>query len=101
MDTVIYGMLKEEKQRNLEMQEAYKHEIEALRKGSISEKTISGQTYYYLKYRQGDKVKNDYIGKDKNIVEEIRHEVEKRKHLQGVVKRLKTEYQQISKIVKD
>ena len=101
MATVIYGMLKEEKQRNLEMQKAYMQEIESLRKGSISKKTISGKTYYYLKYRQGDKVKNDYIGRDKSVAEEVMREIEQRKHLQGILKRLKNEYRQISIIVKD
>jgi len=100
MPTVIYSMLEEEKQRNLEMQEAHKREITALRKGSIMIKTISGKKYYYLKYRHGDKVKNDYIGTDEKAVETIRQEIEKRKYLQGVLKRLKIEFSQISKIVK-
>jgi hypothetical protein len=101
MSTVIYDMLKEEKQRNLEMQEVYKREIEMLPKGSISEREISGRTYYYLKYRQGAKVKNDYIGKDKNAAEKIKRETEKRKYLQAVLKRLEVEYRQISVVVKD
>ena len=100
MPTVIYSMLEEEKQRNLKMQEAHKREIDALRKGSITTKTVSGKNYYYLKYRQGNKVKNDYIGKDENVVETIRQEIEKRKYLQSVLKRLKIEYRQISMIVK-
>ena len=100
MPTVIYSMLEEEKQRNLKMQEAHKREIDALRKGSITKKTVSGNNYYYLKYRQGNKVKNDYIGKDENAVEIIRQEIEKRKYLQAVLKRLKIEYRQISMIVK-
>ena len=61
---------------------------------------MSGNNYYYLKYRQGNKVKNDYIGKDENAVEIIRQEIEKRKYLQAVLKRLKIEYRQISMIVK-
>ena len=100
MQTVIYSMLEEEKKRNLKMQEAYMHEIDMLRKGSITTKTVSGKNYYYLKYRQGDKIKNDYIGKDDNTVEIIKQEIEKRKYLQRILKRLKTEYRQISKIVK-
>jgi len=101
MQTVISGMLREEKQRNLEMQETYKREIEALPKGSIMTKTVSGMQYYYLRYRQGDKVKNDYIGKDESRVEEIKRDIEKRKYLQGVLKRLQLEYKQMTKIVKD
>ena len=101
MQTVIFGMLQEEKQRNLEMQQTYKEEIEALPKGSIMIKRISGRNYYYLKYRQGSKIRNDYIGKDEIVMQEIKRKLEKRKHLQGVLKRLQLEYRQISKIVKD
>jgi hypothetical protein len=101
MQTVIYGMLQEEKRRNLEMQEAHRQEIQALRKGSVTVKRIGGHNYYYLKYRQGKSVRNDYIGKDKNIADEIKRETEKRKYLDGVLKRLQQEYHEISKIVKD
>jgi len=101
MQTVIFGMLQEEKQRNLELQKTYKKEIESLRKGSITVKNISGKNYYYLKYRQGGKVKNEYIGKDESVAGEIRQEIEKRKYLHGVLKRLQLEYRQISLIVKE
>ena len=101
MQSVIFGMLQEEKQRNLEAQETYKREIEALRKGSIMTKNISGKKYYYLKYRQGHKVKNDYIGKDENVVAEIKREIEKREYLRSALKRLRLEYRKISIIVKD
>ena len=101
METVIYGVLKEEKQRNIEMQEAYIREIEALRKGSISKKIISGKTYYYLKYRDGNKIKNDYLGKSDFNVDAIKKEIERRKYLQSVLKRLKAEYRQICAIVKE
>ena len=101
METVIFGILREEKQRNLNMQKSYMQEIEPLRKGTIMTKNISGKIYYYLKYRQGNKIKNDYIGKDENFVEKIRQEIEKRKYLQSVLKRLQLEYRQIHKVVKD
>jgi len=94
-------MLQEEKQRNLEMQEAYRQEIMSLPKGSIVVKNISGNDYYYLKYRQNNKIKTDYLGKDEKTVERVRLEIEKRKHLQGVLKRLRLEYKQICKVVKD
>ena len=101
MATVIYGMLKEEKERNLEMQEAYKQELSGLRKGSITEKIISGKLYYYLKYWDGNKTQYDYLGKDVAVVEELQIELNRRKYLQGVLKRLKTEYKEIGRIVKE
>jgi hypothetical protein len=72
-----------------------------LPKGSIIVKDISGNNYFYLKYRQGSKIKTDYLGKDARVVKGIRRDIEKRKHLQGVLKRLRLEYKQICKIVKD
>ena len=101
MKTVVYGMLDEEKKRNLEMQRLHRQEIEALRKGSIVIKNRPSGKYYYLKYWKDGKTKTDYIGKDEMSIEKINQEIKKRKYLQGVLKRLKVEYQQISKIVKD
>ena len=101
MQTVVYGMLHDEKQRNLEMQETYKREILSLPKGTIIIKNVSGNKYYYLKYRQSDKTKTDYLGKDIKAVESVQREIEKRKYLQDVLKRLRAEYKQICKIVKE
>ena len=103
MNTVIYGVLEEEKQRNLERQEITRQEIESLRKGTIVLRNISGKEYYYLRYRKGNKIKNDYIGKvcNKEKLDNIKYELEKRKYLLEVLRKLKLEYKQISKIVKD
>jgi len=101
MQTVVYGMLEEEKRRNLDMQEAYRQEVTSLPKGSIVVKNIAGNDYYYLKYRQDNKIRTDYLGKDEKAVKKIRREIEKRKQLLEVLKRLRLEYKQICKIVKD
>lgn len=101
METVIYSTLQEEKKRNLEMQKTYSQQIKSLPKGTIFIKTISGNNYYYLKYRQKNKVKTDYLGKDENAAQDIAKKIEERKHLQEIIKRLKLEYKQICKIVKD
>ena len=101
MASVIYGMLKEEKERNLELQELYTREIESLPKGSIIIKRISGKDYCYLKYWKNNKANMDYLGKDEALIEKIRFETNRRKHLQEVVKRLKMEYKEICRIVKE
>ena len=103
MSTVIYGILEEEKVRNLEMQEIYQNEINSLPKGSIIRRQIGKgkNTYYYLNYRDGIKPISKYLGNDKELITETRKKIKKRKHLEGIVKRLKLEYKQISKIVKE
>jgi len=94
-------MLKEEKERNLEMQKTYLQEIDSLPKGTVTIKNISGNDYYYLKYRQNEKIKTDYLGKNKNKIDIVNKEIKRRKYLQSVLKRLRVEYKQICKIVKD
>jgi hypothetical protein len=101
VSTVIYGLLEEEKKRNIEMQEIHLKEIALLPKGAIAVKKSGDGKYYYLRHRVGDKVVADYIGSDESVVNDIRRKIAKRKHLQGIVKRLKLEYKQISKIVKE
>lgn len=101
MPTVVYNMLKEEKQRNLEMQDIHEKELEGLRKGSIVAKTISGRKYNYLIYRSGNKIVTKYVGNNKDELAGLKRELEKRKYIQNTLKRLRVEYKQISKIVKD
>ena len=101
MPSVIQGMLKEEKERNLELQEIYSREIESLPKGSIMVKRISDKDYCYLKYWKNGKAHMDYLGKDNALIEKVSFEIKRRKHLQDVLKRLKMEYKEICKIVKD
>ena len=100
MNTVFYGVVEEEKERNLERQEAYKEEIDKLPKGSLTIKKVGKKKYYYLYYRCGYKMKSKYlkIGTD---IEEIKKQIAKRKHYEGLVKRLKKEYHQMCKVVKD
>ena len=103
MSTVIYGMLEEEKERNLEMQKIYQKDIDSLPKGTIIRRRIgkSKNTYHYLNYRDGNKLISKYLGNDEDLIAETRKRIKKRKHLEGIVKRLQLEYKQISKIVKE
>ena len=101
MSTVIFGLLREEKERNLEMQEIHQKEIDSLPKGAVVAQNINGKKYYYLRRRIGNKVVAKYLGNDDAIIQEVQKRVAKRKHLEGIVKRLKIEYRQICKIVKE
>ena len=58
-----------------------------LPKGSIKKRNIHGNQYYYLQYRQGKKVKHDYIGKKKPI--ELYKKIEKRRELKKKILEIK------------
>jgi len=101
MSTVIHGLLKEEKARNLEMQRIHQSEIDSLPKGAVVAQKVNGRKYYYLRYRVGDKVLAKYLGNDQAIIDETRYRIAHRKHLEGIIKRLKLEYKQICRVVKE
>lgn len=86
---LILHTVKQEKQRIEYMLGKYQEKLFALPKGTISEKTVNGKTYYYLKYRDGKKVISRYVGK--NEIENMRALVEKRRHIETMIRCLQEE----------
>lgn len=88
---VIRGVLQEELERNTRAQLAYRAEIEALPKGSVTVKERGGKRYCYLTYREGRRVRTDYVGIADVVEEDLRIKVEQRRSLEKVLRHLKSE----------
>ena len=86
---LILHTVRQEKQRIEYMLARYQNELGTLPKGTIWERMAGGKTYYYLKYRDGKKVVSQYIGK--KDLEHVRSLVEKRRHIEAMVKCLQEE----------
>lgn len=86
---LILHTVKQEKQRIEYMLAKYQSELSDLPKGTISEKMVGEKTYYYLKYRDGKKVVSQYVSKKE--IENVRALVEKRRHIEAMVKSLQEE----------
>lgn len=72
---LILTTVMQEKQRIDYMLEKYQEALAELPKGTISEKQVKGNTYYYLKYREGKKIVSKYIGKKE--IEELKQQIDK------------------------
>ena len=59
---LIYSILEDERKRNEYMIKRYEKELSLLPKGKITPKITIANTYYYLKYRDGQRVCANYIG---------------------------------------
>lgn len=94
---MILNMVLQEKQRIDYMLARYQKMISELPKGTISEKLINGNTYYYLKYRDGKKVISKYVGKDN--IQEVKEQIEKRRHIEAMIKSLTEEQRLATKIL--
>lgn len=84
IDTII-----KEKRRIAYMLDRYEKMLVMLPKGTLVGCEKNGRTYYYLKYRNGKKVVSKYVGKAS--VETIAGQIEKRKHIEAMIKSLKEE----------
>ena len=71
-------------------------ERDALPKGYISEKMISGKKYYYLQNRQQAKIVSKYINLDD--VESIKEKISRRKQLENSIKELNDNIEKIRRV---
>ena len=86
---LILTTILQEKERIDRMLKKYQEELEKLPKGTISEKRAGQSAYFYLKYRDGKKVISQYI--PKKDVEDIRKQVERRRHIETMIRSLQEE----------
>lgn len=88
--------VKNEAVRNEQMISEYEKLISALPKGSL---ICRKNEYYYLKYRENGKVYDKYIGKDMELVEDIKEKIKLRKHYSEMLELLKEEKKTIHKVL--
>ena len=90
--SVVKGVLQDELDRNRRMQARYQQEINQLPKGSLYLRKINHQQYYYLNFRQDDKVIAKYVGKrDDAKIEAVKKGISERKHYEELLKKLSSE----------
>ena len=89
-----------QEQRRIEyMIEKYETELADLPKGVLIAKMIKGNQYYYLQYRSGKKTISEYIGKKSDKVEKVQQQIERRRHIQFMLKALSEEYATAQKMM--
>lgn len=96
---MILATITQEKKRIEYMLVKYKQEQDRLPKGTIFEKAVGSKIYYYLKYRDGKKVVSQYISKTE--IDDIRGQIEKRKHIEAMIKSLEKELAIANKVLEE
>ena len=93
---LIQSVVQNEAERNEKMIRQYEELMNNLPRGSLICRT---KEYYYLKYREGGKIHDEYIGKDPETVADIRNKLEQRKHYSQMLYVLKQEQKAIRNIL--
>lgn len=81
----------QEQRRIEQMISSYEAEIASLPKGVLIAKTIKGNQYYYLQYRNGNKTVSEYIGRRSDKVDDMQKKINRRKHIKIMLKSLNEE----------
>ncbi|MBQ4270024.1 MAG: hypothetical protein IJB97_10305 [Clostridia bacterium] len=96
--SIISTLPIKEKNRNEKMIIEYTRELDILPKGTIKEKKVKDKIYYYLLFREGDKVVTKYLGKNEESLILIKEQLARRKQLECMLQKLKAEKIQIKKL---
>jgi hypothetical protein len=99
--SIYRGNLEEELKRNLNSQKVFSRKIESLLKGSICKKKINSHEYYYLMYREDNKVITKYIGSVKNSkIDSLQKELDKSDEVRRVLVELKKNEKKLRKAIR-
>ena len=100
-DSVVFGVLQDELERNRRMQIRYRKEIDQLPKGSLFQRKIREHQYFYLNYRDKSKVVSKYLGKlDPVKVEDLKKSIADRKRYEDLLRKLRNEEKFIAKAIR-
>lgn len=93
---LIEKIVKEEAYRNQRMIQQYEQLLTMLPRGSL---ICRKNEYYYLKYREGGKLFDVYVGKSGTEIEKLRDQLQHRKHCLDMLSMLRQEQKKIAKVL--
>ena len=62
MASVVKGVLQEELARSLSLKEKYEQKLDDYPQGYLLERKMGGKVYHYLSYREGERIRQKYLG---------------------------------------
>jgi hypothetical protein len=99
---IIKHILKEELERLEQLSLKYENEIAKLPKGSLSKKKRNKNIFVYLAYREKDKVKFKYLGKENSeAVLKIKEQIEQRQKYLDDLKKIKSDIKEIKRALNE
>lgn len=95
---MVMDLLLLESKKNQQLQKKLKDKISCLPKGTLKKRRIKDKVYFYLVYRESNKVINKYIGKDPAKAAEISKLIKERKSYENQLKKLRQDWKIYKKV---
>ena len=98
---VLLSTLKEELKTVKKLELKYLKKIQALPKGSFIIRKIRNQSYGYLTRREGEQVKQEYLGSlSKEAVQKYKEIIQKRREYQAQLKSVREQIKLLTKVLR-
>jgi len=99
---VIKSVLREELENAIKMKKGYEEMLKKHSGGSFIQKTIRGNKYYYLAYREGRRVKFIYKGKtlSKKDKDELKKSKSMRKNYKDNIRKLNVRIRYLRRVLR-
>ena len=81
------------------LRDTYEKELELLPKGSIQVRERNEKRYFYLRYRDGKRTVTAYLGNTEEHLAKALEDIEKRKHIESMIKALDKELRMMNKVL--
>lgn len=93
--SVLEDVLIEEYDRSLRISRALEADNEGLPRGSVRRRLINGREYYYLQYREGSRVRSEYV--KPGDLESLERDLARRRENDAALKEQRKSREQIVK----
>ena len=103
MSRVIKSILREELRNSKDLKKKYASMLQVYQPGSLIRRSINGQYYYYLSYRdrRDQKVKQKYLGKlSRSSVRKISDNIQERKAIMKNLKLVSNNIKYLEKVLR-
>ena len=95
--SILDEVLIEEYERSKRFKKMYQEKLQDLPKGYLSRKNIKGKVYYYLQYRDGEKIVSQFVPNEN--VESLQKQIEDRRKYEKRVREVEADLRKIRKAV--
>jgi len=101
MARIVKSVLQEELKRVKSLKRRYEEKMADLPPGYLLRRGSSGQEYFYLSYREGDKIKQDYLGKlSEDKIKKYKKQMKLKKQLRQQIKEARQNICYLEKLLK-
>lgn len=101
MARIVKSILEEELRRVKSLQKKYEEKIAQSPQGYLLARGAEGKKFYYLSYREGDRIKQEYLGKlSEEEIKKYKEQMNLKKQLREQLKETKQNIQYLEKLLK-